>query len=154
MYQGLLHTHSLLRLFLLIALIGAVVLAISGLMGKKGYNSTTDKFRKFTVIFAHIQLLIGLVLYFISPMVQQGLSDMKAAMASKSLRFVTVEHTLMMLIAIVLITIGSAKAKRQTDDSQKYKKLAIWFGIALVLILAAIPWPFRAEIGKSLFPGM
>jgi lauroyl/myristoyl acyltransferase len=60
----------------------------------------------------------------------------------------------MMLIAIVLITIGSAKAKRQTDDSQKYKKLAIWFGIALVLILAAIPWPFRAEIGKSLFPGM
>ena len=154
MYQGLLHTHSLLRWFLLIALIGAVVLAISGLMGKKGYNSTTDKFRKFTVIFAHIQLLIGLVLYFISPMVQQVLSDMKAAMASKSLRFVTVEHTLMMLIAIVLITIGSAKAKRQTDDSQKYKKLAIWFGIALVLILAAIPWPFRAEIGKSLFPGM
>jgi hypothetical protein len=154
MYQGLLHTHSLLRWFLLIALIAAVVLAIKGLTGKKAYDATTDKFRKFTVIFAHVQLLIGLILYFISPMVQQGLSDMKAAMASKSLRFVTVEHTLMMLIAIVLITIGSVKAKRAADDAGKYKSLALWFGIALVLILAAIPWPFRAEIGKSLFPGM
>ena len=152
MYQGLLHTHSLLRWFLLIVLVLAIVSAFKGMFGKKSYSARDNKLRKYTVILTHIQLLTGLVLYFVSPLIKGALADMKTTM-SKSMRFFTVEHTLMMITAVVLITMGSAMAKRQTEDVLKHKKIAIWFTIAFIIIFMAIPWPFRADIGRALFPG-
>ncbi len=153
MYQGLLHTHSLLRWFLLIVLVLAIVSAFKGMFGKKSYSARDNKLRKYTVILTHIQLLIGLVLYFVSPLIKGALADMKTTMASKSMRFFTVEHTVMMITAVVIITMGSAMAKRQTEDVLKHKKIAIWFTIAFIIIFMAIPWPFRADIGRALFPG-
>jgi membrane protein DedA with SNARE-associated domain len=88
---------------------------------------------------AHIQLIIGLVLYFTSPKVVFEASSM----SSPLLRFFLVEHISLMIIAIILITVGYAKSKRITDIRKKNRTIVIYYAISLVLILAAIPWPFR-----------
>jgi membrane protein DedA with SNARE-associated domain len=87
----------------------------------------------------HLQLVIGFVLYFISPKVIFSASSMKDSV----LRFFLVEHISLMIIAVVLITIGYVKSNRAADEMKKHKKLIIYYTIALVLILASIPWPFR-----------
>ena len=154
MYNGLLHTHSFLRWILLIVLVLAIISAFRGMFGKKGYSSMDNKLRMYTVILTHVQIVVGLILFFVSPLTKGAMADMKATMGKTMERFFTVEHTLMMVVAAVLITMGSAMAKRQTEDVLKHKKIAIWFTIALIIIFMAIPWPFRAEIGRALFPGM
>ena len=90
----------------------------------------------------HLQLVIGLMLYFISPVVKAGLSDMGNAMKSPELRFWTVEHISLMIVAIALITVGRIVSKKTTDSVIKHKKTAIFFLLGLVLILVSIPWPF------------
>lgn len=146
MYNGLLHAHSGLRWVVLILLVLAVIKALSGWLGKKGYSNGDRKLALFTMIFTHIQLLLGLGLYFISPKVAFS-GDV---MGNTLLRFYTVEHLVMMLIAIILITVGHKKSKTPNRDIEKHKNIAIYYGIALVLILAAIPWPFR-ELGAGWF---
>ncbi|MTI88203.1 MAG: cytochrome B [Balneolaceae bacterium] len=140
MYNGLLHAHSGLRWIVLILLLLAVIKALSGWFADKDYSKGDKMLSLFTMIFTHIQFLIGLGLYFMSPKVVFS-GD---TMGNTIHRFFTVEHMLMMLIAIALITIGYGKAKRATETIQKHKKTTIYYGIALLIILAAIPWPFRA----------
>ena len=98
-------------------------------------------------MFSHIQLLLGLVMYFTSAKVVFSEGWMKNA----SQRFYGMEHLLLMLLAIVLITIGSAKAKRAATDEEKFKKTYLFFGLGLILILAGIPWPFREALGGGWF---
>lgn len=150
MYQGLLHSHSLLRYILLIVLLLAVVNAFRKWQGNKPFSPMDNKLSLFALIFTHVQVLIGIVLYVISPLVKQGLSQMPETMSDTILRFWVVEHLVGMLIAAVLITIGRARSKRQTTDAGKNKQVAIWMGIGLILIIASIPWPFR-ELGKAWF---
>lgn len=97
----------------------------------------------FGLMSVHIQFVIGLILYFVSPIVRMALSDMGGAMKNSELRFWSVEHTLMMLVAIVMITIGYSKAKRSELSGHKF--IAIFYLIGLLVILAAIPWPFSAH---------
>lgn len=137
MYSGLVHAHSGLRWIALILLLASVVVAISKWQGRSGYTEGNRKLYLFTLIAVHTQLLIGLILYFISPKVNFGL------MSEKLYRFYTVEHTTGMLIAIVLITIGYSRSKRATDNVTKQRLIAILYGLGLLLILASIPWPFR-----------
>lgn len=137
MYSGLVHAHSGLRWIALILLLASVVVAISKWQGNSGYTEGNRKLYLFTLIAVHTQLLIGLVLYFISPKVDFGL------MSEKLYRFYTVEHTAGMLIAIVLITIGYSRSKRATDTVLKQRHISIFYGLGLLLILASIPWPFR-----------
>jgi membrane protein DedA with SNARE-associated domain len=94
---------------------------------------------RFAMTFTHLQLLLGLILYFISPKVVFAASSMKDAF----LRFFLVEHIGLMLVAVALITIGFVRSQRAEQPSAKYKSLIIFYSIALVIILAAIPWPFR-----------
>jgi hypothetical protein len=94
----------------------------------------------------HTQLLIGLGLYFISPRVQFFEGWMKEA----SYRFYGMEHILLMIIAIVLVTIGHGKAKRALDSTKKHKTIVLFYCIGLLLILASIPWPFR-NLGAGWF---
>ncbi len=96
------------------------------------------------MIMAHFQLLIGIALYFTSPKVVFSASSMKDAV----LRFFLVEHPAMMILAIILITIGYVKANKAEDDLKKSRLLMIFFTSALILILAAIPWPFLNYGGK------
>jgi len=137
MYPGLVHAHSGLRWIVLILLLAAVAVAIGKWQGRSGYTEGNRKLYLFTLIAVHTQLLIGLVLYFISPKVDFGL------ISEKLYRFYTVEHTAGMLIAIVLITIGYSRSKRATDAVKKQRLVGIFYGLGLVLILASIPWPFR-----------
>lgn len=148
MYSSLLVLHSILRWLILIAIIYVIITSFSGMSSGRKYSVIDKKARTYTTIFVHLQLLIGLILTFVSPLVQQFFQDVGGSMSNSELRFFGMEHTLVMLIAVVLITVGSAKAKRKTEDKTKFKTLAIWFSIALLLILFSIPWsliPFNPD---------
>lgn len=142
MYQILHHAHSGLRWVVLLLIIINIVNAIGGLTGNKIYTAKDKKLSFYALISTHIQVLIGLALYFMSPKVQFS----ENTMSNSLLRFFTLEHTLMMLIAIVLVTIGNRMAK-----AGRVKAVFWYYFIALVIILAAIPWPFREELGSGWF---
>ena len=137
------HLHSVNRWVVLVFLILTIITAFQGWFGKKTYTEGDRKKALFTLIFTHIQFLLGLALYFISPYVKHG----EGVMKDKLLRFYTVEHFSMMMVAIILITIGYAVAKRKSVDLSKFKTTAIYYVIALLIILASIPWPFREGLG-------
>ena len=138
MYNGLLHAHSGLRWIALILLVAAILNALVS-KGKGEYVKKDKMLNLFAMVTLHVQLLIGLVLYFISPRVQFSEGWMK----NSALRFFGMEHVLMMVIAIVLITIGRKKAEKETDPAKKHGKIVLWYTIVLVVLFAAIPWPFR-----------
>jgi hypothetical protein len=136
--NGLLHAHSGLRWVALILLLVAIFNALGG-RKKRSYEKKDKMINLFAMVFLHIQLLIGLVLYFTSPKVTFASGWMKAPMA----RFFGLEHILLMVIAIAIVTIGRKKAEHTADLSKRHQKIALWYTIGLLLILAAIPWPFR-----------
>lgn len=144
MYNGLVHAHSGLRWLVLFFLVAAIGMAWRGWSNKQVYPSS--KMPLFGLIFTHIQLILGLVLYFLSPKVQFTADTMKNAV----LRFYTVEHISLMLVAIVLITLGYSKAKRQQSAIQGHKTIFNYYLIGLILILVSIPWPFR-NLGAGWF---
>ena len=143
MNTGLLHLHNLLRWVVLIALLYAIVQL---LLKKEALKAS-----KVLLISAHSTLVLGLYQYFFGPMgfMLIQAAGMKVAMASSAIRFWAVEHISSMLIAIILITIGHIKYKKGGAP----KTTLILYIIALVLIFAAIPWPFRGEIARPLYPG-
>ena len=144
--------HSFLRWALLLLMIVSIVKAAMSLSGKNPYTPSDRKRTLFTMVAAHLQLVIGVVLYMTSAVVQAGRSNMAAAMKDTALRFWTVEHITMMIIAIVFITIGNIRSKKMDPNTGKYKQILIWFGLALLIIIAAMPWPFRADgIGRGWF---
>ena len=119
----------------------AVVNAITGLTSKRAFKDKDLRISLFTLIVMHIQLLIGLGWYFMSPW-YKSLKDsgMGETMKNVEVRLLAVEHPLMMLFAIVLITTGWSRHKKQTTDTGKFKKIAVFYGIAFLLILIRIPW--------------
>lgn len=144
MYEILKSAHSGWRYIVLILLVVAVLQAIMGWFGKKAYTEGNRKLNVFTLISAHVQLLFGLVLYFLSPLT-------KGPMGDALYRYWKVEHIAMMIIAIVLITVGNAKSKKVADAVQKHKKIAIFFGIALIFILVSIAMMTRIDLSKTFF---
>ena len=142
MYEGLLHFHSGLRWIVLILIIINVINALGGFSGKKVWSEKDKKLSLFALISTHLQTVLGLVLYFMSPKVQFSSNTMGNAM----LRFFTMEHLVMMFIAVVLVTIGNRMSK-----AGNVKRVFWYYFIALVIIIAAIPWPFRAALGGSWF---
>lgn len=136
MYQGLVHAHSGLRWVLLLFIVLSIVFSLTKWIAKKPFWDDHKKLALFSFISAHTQLLLGLILYFISPKVVFG----SAAMKDKIARFFVAEHSLGMIIAIVLITLGYIRAKKQGPE-RSAKTIFIFFTIALLVILASIPWP-------------
>lgn len=152
MYTGLLHTHSLVRWIMFALLIFTIIRAYNGWKSKRTYTPGDKKLALFTLIFSHIQLLIGLILYMVSPIVKQALPDMGAAMKDKMLRFWAVEHIIMMIIAIIIITVGYSLSKRAVTDTDKFRKIFTYFLISLIIILITIPWPFtQTGAGRGWF---
>jgi hypothetical protein len=146
MYDILRSAHSGLRWLVLVTLVIAIVNSIGKTKGGITFAKKDKRKALFALIFTHIQLLMGLALFFISPKVVIDAASMKDAI----MRFFLVEHSVMMLLAVILITIGYSKAKRIAMDGKKFKTILIYYGLGLLLILAAIPWPFRA-LGGSWF---
>jgi hypothetical protein len=141
MYSILLSGHNLLRwAFLAVALI-AIFKAVLGLRGSNPFTAGDKKLGGILVALAHTQLLIGIILWFISPAVQGALTlGMKTAMGNPISRLQLMEHPLTMILAVALIQIGRIKSKKAYADTDKHRRSLIYYGIALVLILSRIPW--------------
>lgn len=145
MYSILRSAHSGWRYVVLILLILAVVQAIAGWLGKKPYTEANRKFNVFTLISAHIQLLVGLIVYFMNDWY-------KADSSVATGRYWKMEHIGMMVLAIVLITYGNARSKKTADAGPvRHRNIALYFGLALVLIVAAIFAMVKADPTRSLF---
>jgi hypothetical protein len=114
--------------------LAAIIGALIGLIGKKPYTNGSRKLNLFAMISAHTQLLIGIVLYFASPLVQFNSETMK----NKVTRYFTVEHWVIMLIALALITIGHSKSKKAATGEARHKAIVTFYLIGLVIILAGI----------------
>ncbi len=151
MYLFLLPLHSLIRWLVLLSLAFAIYRAYRGWLGHKAYTRFDERSRALATTMAHIQLVAGLWLYFVSPIVSYFLHNFKQGVHQRAIRFFGMEHITMMLIAITLITIGSAKAKRKTNDADKFKVMAIWFSIGLLIIFLSIPWSFSPFTSRPLF---
>ena len=136
MATGFEHMHSLLRWILLILLVIVVSKAIIG--SSKRFFEKDRKLALFVMIISHIQLLLGFSLYFM-----RGYQEQLGEMGNALIRFRSLEHPLAMIIAILLITMGYGRIKRGASDAAKYKAVKVFYGIALILILVSIPWPFR-----------
>ena len=134
MYQTLQSLHSTLAYFALAVLVLAVINAIYGLLNKKLFTSKDLRLSLFALIFCHIQLLIGFILYFVSPKGMKAFS-MEGAMKIPELRLTMLEHPLLNIIAIVLITIGWSKHKKQESQNGKFKKIAIFYTLGLTINL-------------------
>ncbi|HEY5825122.1 MAG TPA: hypothetical protein VIT44_12180 [Cyclobacteriaceae bacterium] len=148
MYQPILALHSLVRWFVLVSLLYSIYRAYRGWLSGKTFSRFDNSLRQWTMTVAHIQLVIGLWLYLLSPIVDYFLHNFSEAVHLREIRFFGMEHITMMVIAITLITIGSAKAKRKQMDSEKFKIMAVWFTIALVIILTSIPWNFSPLVSR------
>jgi len=141
-YNILKHAHSGLRWVLLILLVYAIYNAFS----KKTKNQYEEKDRKlnmFTMIAAHTQLLFGLIMYITNEGIMAAWSNIGGIMKISEARHIVIEHLFGMLIAVVFITIGHSKSKKASSANSKHSKIFGMYLLALIIILASIPWPFR-----------
>jgi hypothetical protein len=144
MYSFLLFLHSILRWIVLFVGIFAIVRAFRGWFGKKVWTEREAQVGLAFTASVDVQVVVGLLLYlFFSPITTGAFSDFGAAMSDSGTRYFLVEHSLMMLAALVLAHVGRARAKKAATDEGKYRASAIFYSLALLLILLGIPW-FRA----------
>lgn len=146
MFDVLRSSHSGLRWIVLGLLLTAIIGAAKNLKSGK-YEKSSKMINLFTMVVIHLQVTLGAILAFTSGKVSYAEGWMKNGMT----RFFGLEHILMMVLAAVLITIGRKKAENATDPNRKHKTILIWYVLVLVLIIAAIPWPFRVNLGGSWF---
>lgn len=132
MYIGLLHTHSSLRYLVLLFLIIVIVKSLIGLFGNKPFTKLDNTFSLVLLIVTHLQLLAGLILYFVSPKVVLG----EGAMTDY--RYFTVEHIFGMIVAVVLITVARSTSKKLPTDQAKFKRLALLNILAVVIIVVVL----------------
>jgi hypothetical protein len=148
-----LYAHNILRWGVLLFGLWTVLNALTGVLAKRRYNNNDNRSNLLFMVFCDIQLLIGLVLYFNGAWFTMIKTDAKEVMKDSAMRFFAVEHILMMVIAWLLVHVGRSMVKRCNNDAKKHKKMLVYFGLAFIIILAMIPWPFRSPgIGRALFP--
>lgn len=141
MYETIQILHSYLAYVALAVLLFAVANAITGLVGKRIFNMNKDlRLSLFALILCHIQLLIGLILYFISPNGFSAIQEFGMGGLTSAARLLAVEHPTVNILAIVAITIGWSRHKKFVEGDKKFKSIAIFYGIGLLLILSRIPW--------------
>tara|TARA_R110002167_G_scaffold13570_20_gene56285 strand:+ start:3088 stop:3528 length:441 start_codon:yes stop_codon:yes gene_type:complete len=141
MYETILFLHSYLAYLVLAVLFLAVGNAILGWMGKKIFYPHKDyRLSLFALIFSHIQLLVGLILFFVSPSGLKAIQALGMGGLNAPSRLLAVEHPFINIIAVVLITIGWSRHKKFMDGDKKFKSIAIFYGLGLLCILSRIPW--------------
>jgi uncharacterized membrane protein len=145
MYPFFKYFHSGLRYIVLILVVAAIIQSLLGWLGKKTYTEGNRKLNLFALISAHTQLLIGLVLYFLSPLVQFSGGTMKNA----ETRYWTVEHISMMIIAIILITIGYSRSKKVLVPEKKHLNIFIFYFLAALIVIITLILSHRGVFGMS-----
>lgn len=151
MYQTLTFYHSITRWLVLASLIYAIFRAYKGYFSNAVYSKTDNAVRHWTATIAHIQLIIGITLYTQSPLIQYFWKNFSEAILSPDTAFFSLVHITLMMTAIIVVTIGSAMAKRKPTDKKKFKTMFVWFSIALFIISLAIPWPFSPFANRPYF---
>jgi hypothetical protein len=152
MFSVLLQIHNILRWVILLLLILSIIQSLIGWIKRRELREGDAKLWLFTMISVHTTLLIGLILLLFGRygILSSGLPEGVNLMQDKFYRFFWVEHPVGMLIATLLITMGRGVIKKQITDPLKYKRAFWYFLIALLIILATIPWPFREVVGRGL----
>lgn len=142
MYGSMLLVHSWMRWIVLVLAAMAVLRALTGMSSGRPWHDADDRASLFLSIALDVQLTIGLVLYLIlSPTTKAAFEDVAAAMRTSSLRYWAVEHVFIMVIALVLVHAGRVSIRRTLDSAGKHRRAAIYFGLALLLMIAGTPWP-------------
>lgn len=156
MYSTLLILHSWFRWLVLASLGYALFRAYRGYSSGGPFTKNDDSIRHWTATIAHIQLIIGFTLYLKSSVVKAFFANPGDGIQHLGTAFFGVIHILLMLISIVVITIGSALAKRRATDRKKFRTTLVWFSVALLLIIIAIPWPFsplaHRPLARPIYP--
>ena len=149
--QTVLVLHNILRWGVLLFGLWTFINALSGVMSKRIYSPNDNRSSLFFVTFCDIQLLLGVALYYLNAWFDKLRTGMEAVMRNKAERFFTVEHAGVMILAWILVHMGRVSVKRAATDAAKHRKMLLFFGLAFILIIASIPWPFRPEIARPLF---
>jgi hypothetical protein len=149
--QLILVLHNLLRWAILFFGLWTFINALTGVLGKRNFTSGDNRSNLLFMISCDIQLLLGLVLYFAGGWFNQLKNDPDFVMHDTYSRFFAVEHASMMILAWILVHVGRSAVKKAPAAAVKHKRMLIFFGLAILLIIAAIPWPFRAIIGQPWF---
>ncbi|MEO6213461.1 MAG: hypothetical protein ABIP65_07515 [Vicinamibacterales bacterium] len=148
MYTAVLMIHSWLRWAVLVA--GLLAVARAATAGGRPWTPADDRSTRWFTIALDVQVLLGLLLYFVlSPFTREAMGDFGAAMKTSGLRFWAVEHTFGMIIGAALAHVGAVRI-RKAPMPRKHRLAVIFFGLALLVILASIPWPGTAA-GRPLF---
>ena len=147
--QVILVLHNILRWAVLLTGLWTLFSALSGVKSKRNYTSGDSQSNLFFMISCDIQFLLGLILYFVNSWFDR-LKDLGNNMKDAHNRFFTMEHGLLMIIALILVHVGRVSVKKATTPAAKHKRTLLFFGLAILLILAAIPWPFREAIARPL----
>jgi membrane protein insertase Oxa1/YidC/SpoIIIJ len=151
-FSWLLIVHSLLRWLVLISMLYAIYRAYKGLRSNALFTKADNTARVLCLTFTHIQVVIGVVLYFSSPIVSYFHHNFSNAAAHHGdSGFFGMNHMFLMIVAAIILTIGSAKTKRRTNDRKKFKTMLVWFCITLFIIFIAIPWPFSPFTARPYF---
>ena len=145
--------HNILRWAVLLFGLWTLINALTGVLNKRNYYGADNKASLFFMISCDVQLLLGLILYFNNAWFDKLKTNTAEVMKDGVQRFFAMEHALMMIIAWLLVHIGRSMVKRSDTDVQKHKRSLIFFGLAIVIIIAMIPWPFRqVGIARQWFP--
>jgi hypothetical protein len=151
MYDFILAFHNILRWIVLFLLLFTVIRALIGWFGKREWTQLDRRLGSFSAIGIDLQLLLGLVLYiFFSPFALEGITNFgfQFVMEQSDYRFFAIEHALFMILAVVFAHVGSLLPRRVEDSAAKYRRAAIWFTLALIVILLGMPW------SRPLLPGL
>ena len=150
MYGSLLMIHSWLRWLVLLSLAYLIYRSVSALRSKKPFTKLDNTLRHSTATIAHVQLAVGFALYFTSPVTKYFMANFREAVQYADTAFFGMVHITLMTVAVVLVTLGSSLAKRRQGDQYKFRTMAIYFIMALLVILIAIPWPFSPLANRPL----
>jgi hypothetical protein len=154
MYPAALFVHSWLRWVVIVLAVLAVLRAVRGRSARAAWQHADDAVGQWFVIALDVQVLIGLMLSFVlSPMTGAFWSDMGAGMSNAPLRFLAIEHLVGMIVAMALAHTGRIRVRRRSDSKERHTQSLVFNGLALLVMLLSIPWPFT-EVGAPLLRGL
>jgi hypothetical protein len=149
MYNLLLILHNATRWLVLLSLVWILGTALHGWLTGRAYGRADATARVVATTVTHTQFLLGIGLYFVSPLITYFLAH--PADSPPAISFFAIRHAGSMVVAVVAMTVGSSLAKRAEGNARRFRLTLSWFGAGLVLILSAIPWPFLEQVGRPYF---
>lgn len=152
MYSVVLFVHSWWRWIVVILMLIVILRSIRGLISDRNFSRADNAIGGALVGSTHMQLLLGLILYFgLSPLAFSALTSVPGAMAEPVIRYWGVEHLISMIIFVIFVQIGRIAARKTPVARSKFKRLLVWNGLALVVLMGSMPWPSAKETSRPLF---